>query len=93
MTSSNPVVLNKSQILQSVTAKRSVAQPETVKKSCYNCERLASYLPFLGYTMRRTSQREREGQGLLRRSSAGDSLVLLCEVMKEKLDLTQVSLF
>lgn len=101
MTSSNPVVLNKSQILQSVTAKRSVAQPETVKKSCYNCERLASYLPFLGYTMRRTSQREREGQGLLRRSSAGDSLVLLCEIcgtfvresviFREKMSLSHVS--
>ena len=79
MSSTKPVVLNKSQILQAVTARRPPAPPAGRSgQSCYNCERLSSCLPYLGYTMRRLSQ----GQGLLRRSSAGDSLVLLCEVSR-----------
>ena len=75
--STNPVLLNKTQILQKISSKPhpSPAPPpgSSVVKSCYNCQKLNSFLPFLGYEFRKQL-------GTLKRFSAGDSLVLLCEV-------------
>ena len=75
----NPILLNKTQILQQISSKpqtrlRTPPPGTLVGRSCYNCQKLNSYLPFLGYKFRKH-------QGTLRRNSAGESLVLLCEVI------------
>ena len=80
--STNPILLNKTQVLQKISSKphphtslrQHLPPPGTlVGKSCYSCQKLNSYLPFLGYKFRKH-------QRTSRRNSPGESLVLLCEV-------------
>jgi len=72
MSTSPPVLLNKSQILQAATVSR---PPAAQFQQCLQCQRLSSCLPYLGYNMRK----QLLGEGLLSRSR-NNPLVLLCEV-------------